>query len=552
MDRSKSERGDKPLASAAGAMSMGLEQVRQEALLWRLSGVPSEWNLELHRLEQALDALALPVLESRSSPVRLEQWRRRQGDRARLQPELRLDLLLTQVSTLMALGFQDDAGTDADVSPLLPRALEQWGAHVRTRENPSDAAMGSTPTTLVTSPVRRMTEAGPERPLGRATERTEHASEARGRDGGAGPRLEPLPLRQSRAGERHLEPHPAIVDVPHFEPPPIIGLELALDLLPWVLGREVEIHNLLNRLRQNIYKETGVRVPVISISDSGTLAPGSYRLELRGETVTVGRLRGLECMVLDATPGMFEGTPGHEPAFGMPGLWIAPSLKDVARSEGLTVLTPVDMFLAHITEVMRTRIHEIYGATQLSHDLHLIENRLPGMMTQLRHQPGEGQLLRVFRLLLEEGLSIRDLDTIFESLLEHSRDSLSAEAMTSRVRRSLKRHISARFVDDDGTLHTFVLTGELESRLLEHQRDESPLLLPAEIRSRLMRSVQQQLERWNQPVPPVLVCPDLLRFTIRRTLSSLIRVLPVLAVSELAADVKIHHCGELTLMHSVG
>ncbi|MFM7204880.1 MAG: FHIPEP family type III secretion protein [Myxococcota bacterium] len=333
-----------------------------------------------------------------------------------------------------------------------------------------------------------------------------------------------------------------------FTLPDSLHLTLALDLIPWVLGRDEELQALLERLRQNIFREHGVKLPAIRLSDASTLPPGTYKLEIRGEEAARGKLRGLECMVLDAPPDAFEGVAGHEPAFHMPGIWIQPSLREVARSEGYTVLTPVDMFLAHLTEVVRTRLHELFGAAQLHQDLSLLERRLPGLIATLRRQgPGEGQVLRVLRMLLEEGLSIRDLETIFEALLELGGAALPAEVMTAHVRRALRRHISARFVDDEGLLHTFVLAADLEGRLLATVQDERTHELSPELKARLMKVVQQQLERWNHPVPPVLVVPDPLRFTLRRALTSLIRVLPVLAVGELVSEVKIQHCGELSV-----
>lgn len=522
-----------------------LHHIKAHALLWKLTGAISEWGVELQGLEQELDRIARALMAGRLPAGRLAAWHQQQAGRTYLEPDERLAFLLQEVEGLLA--------------------LEQALPHVRVaREEPPDPQLellprsafpgstfpGSAAPAVVSPGYARATRGQAPGPISSAEQHSELSGS---------PQTAPLQRSGARAtDEREGREAPLKTarpsdDATPFDLPMPISIALALDLVPWVLGRDTELQRLLNRLRQTLYAETGVRLPPIHLVDSSTLSPGSYRLVLRGEEAAHGKLRGLECLVLEAPPDAFEGTPGQEPAFGMSGIWVAPNLRELARNEGYTVLSPVDMFLAHITEVLRSRLHELYGAAQLAQDLALMEARMPGLMTPLRKErPGDGMILRVLRLLLEEGLSIRDLDTLFEAFLEHGREATSAEVLAARVRKSMRRHISARFVDEEGVLHAFVLAGDLESRLVEYQRDEGPVSLPVELRARLLRGIQHHLERWNLPVPPVLVCPDLLRFTLRRVLQPLLRVLPVVAVGELASEVRVRHCGELSIQPALG
>jgi len=246
------------------------------------------------------------------------------------------------------------------------------------------------------------------------------------------------------------------------------------------------------------------------------------------------------------------GIATREPAFGLDALWINAAERERAQLAGYTVVDPATVIITHLTELIRRHAHELLGRQEVQVLLDRLAKNQPKVIEELvpQHLP-VGGVQKVLQNLLREGISIRDLVTILESLADHAPRQKDAEPLTEHVRQALGRSITKRFVSADGTLALITLAAPIERQLLDAlQRTEEGAVLAVEpvLAQRLMGRLGDWLERFaTQHLPPVLLCSAALRPHLRRLLERVLPSLAVISPPEIASNVRIRSLGVVTL-----
>lgn len=225
-----------------------------------------------------------------------------------------------------------------------------------------------------------------------------------------------------------------------------IELEFGYGIIP--LADVNQGGDLLDRvvmIRRQIALELGAVVPIIRLRDNIQLNPNQYVIKIKGIQVSEGEILFDHYMAMN--PGYVEeeitGIPTFEPSFHLPAIWITESQRERAESMGYTVVDPPSIIATHLTEVIRQHIAELLTRQDVQNLINNIKDNNSALIDELVPKLlGIGEIQKVLQNLLEEGISIRDLVTIFETLADHAAVTRDTDILTEYVRQSLKRAIS--------------------------------------------------------------------------------------------------------------
>jgi flagellar biosynthesis protein FlhA len=241
-----------------------------------------------------------------------------------------------------------------------------------------------------------------------------------------------------------------------------VGYQLVQSVDPQMGGTLVER---IASLRKQIALELGIVIPPVHIRDNLALEPSAYRVLLLGTEIAKGSLQAGRLLAIDPTASAppLEGDETTDPAFGTPARWILPRDRDLAQAFGYTVVDHTTIIATHLAEVVRSHAHNILGRAELTHLIEVFSKQTPKLFEEL--VPAlltTADVLKVMRNLLREGVSIRDLRTILEGLMEMAVASRDTEQLTEMTRQRLSRQITNAFTGADGTIATLVLEGPIE------------------------------------------------------------------------------------------
>ena len=299
-------------------------------------------------------------------------------------------------------------------------------------------------------------------------------------------------------------------------------------------------------IRKQFALDLGIIVPSIHIRDNLQLAPGEYRLLIKGNKVGGGMLRPENVLAMD--PGnvseRVEGIPTKEPAFGLDALWISPSRKEEAEIAGYTVVDLPTVMATHLTEIIRTHAHELLGRQESSSLIENFKKTNPKVVEELIPDLLPlGTVVRVLQNLLKEQVSIRDLLTIFETLADEAPKAKDADLLTEAVRRGLARSITAKYTTEQGNIPVITLHPRVEetiaNSLLQTEQGVQLVMDPNSAHSlinQIALTVETHPEIAGQPI--LLTNPTSRRHIYRLT-SRFIPQLVVLSHNELVAEANV-------------
>jgi len=254
------------------------------------------------------------------------------------------------------------------------------------------------------------------------------------------------------------------------QPVDVIGLEVGYRLIPLV-DREQggQLMNRIKGVRKKLSQELGFLVQSVHIRDNLDLAPNAYRIMLNG--VTVGESEVFVDRELAINPGKvfgdLKGTATKDPAFGLDAVWIDASQRDQAQSMGYTVVDASTVVATHLSELLQSHAHELLGHDEVQQLLDNLAQLAPKLVEDLVPKLLPlAVILRVLQNLLQEGVPIRDMRTIAETLAEQATKSQDAGALTAAVRVALARSIVQQVIGPIGEIPVVVLEPGLE-RLLQ-------------------------------------------------------------------------------------
>jgi flagellar biosynthesis protein FlhA len=339
-----------------------------------------------------------------------------------------------------------------------------------------------------------------------------------------------------------------------------LTLEIGFQLIPLV--DEKQGGQLLNRvrtLRRHLSAEMGFLVPPVHISDNLRLKPREYVFSLRGIEIGRWQTEGPQMLAVSGEPGRrpLSGRETREPAFGVPAIWIAPTLEDQAIAAGYSVVDATTVITTHLGEMMRQHAWELLGRAEIKrlmdalNDSHpkLLEELVPKLLTL-------GEVGRVLEQLLRERVSIRDLGSVLEALLETAPVNKSLVALVESARQALGRRLVRPLLDADGLLPVLLLEPGLEDEILSALSPEAGAtgqrLLAAQgaaavptvpVVRRLTDSVRALIGATSSAALPVLLVPSPARYHVKRWLEPVLPRLAVVAASEIPPEIRLRPVG---------
>ena len=333
-----------------------------------------------------------------------------------------------------------------------------------------------------------------------------------------------------------------------------IELEFGYGIIP--LADANQGGDLLDRvvmIRRQIALELGTVVPIIRLRDNIQLNPNQYIIKIKGIQVSEGEILFDHYMAMN--PGFVEdeitGIPTFEPSFHLPAIWITEGQRERAESLGYTVVDPPSIIATHLTEVIRQYISELLTRQDVQQLINNLKESNPSLVDELVPKLlGLGEIQKVLQNLLKEGISIRDLLTIFETLADYAPTTRDTDILTEYVRQSLKRAISSKYFGGTETTSVVTLDPKIEQEIMgsiKQTEQGAYLNLDPDRTKAIMSSVGNEVQKLeNLGKNPIIITSPIVRMYFRRLTEDYFKDLIVVSYNEVETNVELQSVGMVT------
>lgn len=333
-----------------------------------------------------------------------------------------------------------------------------------------------------------------------------------------------------------------------------IELEFGYGIIP--LADVNQGGDLLDRvvmIRRQIALELGTVVPIIRLRDNIQLNPNQYIIKIKGIQVSEGEILFDHYMAMN--PGYVEeeitGIPTFEPSFHLPAIWITEGQRERAESMGYTVVDPPSIIATHLTEIIRQYIAELLTRQDVQNLISNIKETNPSLVDELYPKLlGIGEIQKVLQNLLKEGISIRDLLTIFETLADYASTTRDTDILTEYVRQSLKRAISSKFFPANETTSVVTLDPKLEQEIMGSVKQTETgayLTLDPEKTKAIMKSVGSETDKLESlGKNPIIITSPIVRMYFKRLTEDYYKDLVVVSYNEIDSNIELQSVGMVT------
>ncbi|MBV8659661.1 MAG: flagellar biosynthesis protein FlhA [Burkholderiales bacterium] len=328
-----------------------------------------------------------------------------------------------------------------------------------------------------------------------------------------------------------------------------VGLEVGYRIIPLVdRNQDGELLRRIRGIRKKIAQDLGFLVPAIHIRDNLELKPNAYRIQLKGVDVGEGEAYVNQFLAINPgrVMGTLPGTPTTDPTFGLPAVWVDAHLREQAQSLGYTVVDASTVVATHISNLLQSHAAELLGREEVQQLLDHIAKEFPKLVEDLVPKVVPlGVLQKVLQNLLDEGMHIRDMRTILETLGEHFQKTTDIDDLTSAVRVALGRAIVHQLFPGETELQVIALDPSLEQVLLQASQGKGGGLEPGLAESLLQQASKLTEQMETQGMNSVLITPPQLRPLLSRFLRRSIPQFRVLAHGEIPDNKTIRIVGVL-------
>ncbi|MBR5179137.1 MAG: flagellar biosynthesis protein FlhA [Lachnospiraceae bacterium] len=334
-----------------------------------------------------------------------------------------------------------------------------------------------------------------------------------------------------------------------------IELEFGYGIIP--LADANQGGDLLDRvvlIRRQIALELGCVVPTIRLRDNIQLNPNQYVIKIKGVPVSEGEILFDHYMAMN--PGYVEeeitGIPTFEPSFHLPAIWITESQRERAESYGYTVVDPPSIIATHLTEVIRRHLDELLTRQDVQNLINNIKDANDTLVSELVPKLlGVGEIQKVLQNLLREGISIRDLVTIFETLADYATTTHDTDVLTEYVRQSLKRAISTKYFPKGEKNLVVTLDPKVEQEIMASVKTTEQttyINYDPEKTRKLMDSIEEQVKTLeDMGKNPIIITSPIVRMYFKRLSRDYFPDLIVISYSEIDSDVELQSVGMVTV-----
>ncbi len=310
----------------------------------------------------------------------------------------------------------------------------------------------------------------------------------------------------------------------------------------------------ITHIRKQFALDWGVIIPSVRIKDNLELKPGGYSLRIKGIEVARGELMPDHFLAMD--PGSvieaMDGIETVEPVFGLPAVWITDDQRDDAQYNGYTVVDLSTILATHLTEILKSNLSELFGRQELVRILDNFKVEHPKLVSDLVPDILPlGIVLKVIQNLLREGVSVRDLRTILETLAEYGTSTKDPGSLTEMARQSLYRTITESIRGEAGDIPLFTLDRRIEESIAENLMQTEhgqQLSLDPKVTQTILASLNEKIEEaTNLGEKMVVLCSPVIRTHFKRLTEKFIPNLVVISHNELSPDANIRSLGTVRL-----
>jgi flagellar biosynthesis protein FlhA len=330
-------------------------------------------------------------------------------------------------------------------------------------------------------------------------------------------------------------------------------LEVGIGLVPLVDAKQGgQLLARVKSLRKNLAQQLGFLVPSIHITDNLSLKEREYVIYLRGVEIARWEMRRDRLLAVNSNPkpGDIPGQETREPAFNSPAKWITPDLQAQAIAAGYAVVDHTSILAAHLSELIKSNAHDLLSRHETKRlidrlaDSHpkLVEELMPKLMSL-------GEVQKVLQQLLREQVSIRDMGSILEALVEAAAINKNPISLVEAARHALGRALIRPLLDDSGQLKVVTLDRAIEDECA--RTSGQPGLLGAggamqiSVATRVMNGLRAMLGDQVTMAPPILLCSSPGRFYLRRVLEPFIPKIVVISPSEIPPMTQVQSLGSV-------
>lgn len=305
--------------------------------------------------------------------------------------------------------------------------------------------------------------------------------------------------------------------------------------------------------RKQFAMDMGMVIPSVRMTDNPEINPNMYIIKIKGEEVASGEILVDHYLALDSgdVTSEIEGIDTVEPAFGLPAKWISEDKKIMADVAGYTLIDPVSVMITHWSEIMKRYAHELLSRQDVNTMIENVKKSNPIVVDDLIPKViSVGYLQKVLSNLLKEGIPIRDMETILETLGDHTNVLKDIDIATEYVRQSLKRTITHRFAEAN-SLRVITLDTQIEDMIVSavKKNDQgSYLAMAPDLIQSIVAATNEEIDKIKDVIPNVIVLTSpVVRIYFKKLTEQFISNMSVLSYSEIDASAQIQAIGNISL-----
>ncbi|MGP1612543.1 MAG: flagellar biosynthesis protein FlhA [Catonella sp.] len=334
-----------------------------------------------------------------------------------------------------------------------------------------------------------------------------------------------------------------------------IELEFGYGIIP--LADVNQGGDLLDRvvmIRRQIALELGCVVPIIRLRDNIQLNPNQYMIKIKGVPVSEGEILFDHYMAMN--PGYVDeeitGIPTVEPSFNLPATWITEAQRERAETLGYTVVDPPSIIATHITEIVRRHIWELLTRQDVQNLIDNIKDKDQALVSELVPKLlSVGEIQKVLQNLIREGISIRDLVSILETLADYATTTRDTDVLTEYARQGLKRAISNKYFPQSESTSVITLDPKIEQEIMNSVKQTEQgayLTIDPALAQNIMDSLKNEIDKLDKlGKAPIVITSPIVRMYFKKLTMDYFTDLIVLSYNEVESNVELQSVGMVTV-----
>lgn len=316
-----------------------------------------------------------------------------------------------------------------------------------------------------------------------------------------------------------------------------------------------DVFKRITNVRRQLAGELGIILPPVRVRDNLQLEPEEYVVKIRNNELAKNKL--FPSMLLAMNPGNADGTISGinvtEPVFGLPAIWISMNERENAEVMGYTVVEAATVLTTHLTELLRRNADKLLTRQEVKHLIENLKEDYPALLEEIQNESLPTVVVqKVLQNLLNEGIPVRDLPIILESLLEYYKVTKNTDVLTEYVRHNISETIKKLYQDRNGVVHAIALDPVIEDKMTNAlQVQGSGAISPSlGLSPDMIDSIKQSLTDAIDEISlagymPIIICSAQIRPYLYRMIHNSFPLVSIISFTELPADTDIEIHGQV-------